>query len=220
MTIAFYETRAGHPLNTATLVLADVCRSRTMAEEEFAPNATQRILERCQTALEAARRAGVPIIFVHDPHSDAMRLQDGQSRWLTGFAPRRYESVVASKGPSCYASPYLSEILDGAGRAILLAGLLGLDAAAATAKDATRHGHRLTVLSDAVGFDSGALIRDSHAAESPRSTPDGGGSEGRLAVHAVSTKDWLAELAPPARPPRAARWQLGAPLRRHSRILG
>ncbi|MGC8536214.1 MAG: isochorismatase family protein [Rhizomicrobium sp.] len=220
MTIAFYENRARHPLSTTTLVLVDVCRSSVMAQDDVAAMAIHPVLERCRTALEAARRAGVPVIFVHDQHSDTMRLQDGQSRWLTGFAPRRYESVVASKGLSCYASPYLSEILDGAGRAILLAGLLGLEAASATAKDAARHGHRLTVLSDAVGFDSGALIRDSHATEG--AGPKHGGLDRmcHLPVHAISTKDWLTQLTPLSPPPRAAKWPLGAPLRRHSRILG
>ena len=220
MTIAFYENRARHPLSSATLVLADVCHGRPTAQNEVAAMAMHPILERCQTALEAARGAGVPVIFVHDQQSDAASLLAGQSRWLTGFEPLRYESVVASNGLSCYASPYFSEILDGSGRAILLAGLLGLDAASATAKDAARHGHHLTILSDAVGFDSAALVRGSHAIKAPGPDHGGEGGKGRLAVHAVNTKDWLAELAPASPPPRAARWQLGAQLRRQSRILG
>ena len=163
MTIAFYETRARHPLSTATLVLVDVCRGSLPTPRAPAPMATAQTLARCHEALLAARRVGVPVVFVHDQPGDAANLPPGQSRWFAGFEPRRYESVVARSAHSCYASPYFLEILDGAGRSMLLAGLLGLEAAGATAADALRHGHRLTLLSDTVGFDSTALIRSSHA---------------------------------------------------------
>ena len=214
MTIAFYENRARHPLSTATLVLVDVCQGRATARGEIAASDMHHILERCQRALEAARDAGVPVIFVHDHHSSGVGLLNTESRWFSGFKPRRYESVVASKGPSCYGSPYFSEILDGAGRSIVLAGLVGLDAATTTAEDALRHGHRLTLLSDGVGFDCDALIRSSHATQSPARYGDGKGTQGHLAVHAIRTEDWLAEIAPASPPLRTARWQAGLQLRR------
>lgn len=220
MTIAFYESRARHPLSTATLVLAHVCHGRRMREDGLATASHHAILARCQRALAAARHAGVPVIFVHEQQRDGASLLAGQSRWLDGFAPRRFESVVTSKGPSCYASPYFSEIVDGSGRAMLLAGLLDLEAAAATARDAARHGHRLTVLSDAVSFESAALIRDSHAGEDPHAGHGGGARKGRPAVHAVTTGDWIAELPPLLPSPRAMRWQGGRPVRRLSRIQG
>ena len=212
MTIAFYENRARHPLSTATLVLVDVCRGSVPAPCEPAQMSPPQTLTRCHEALLAARRVGVPVVFVHDQPVDAANLPPGESRWFAGFEPRRYESVVARSAHSCYASPYFSEILDGAGRSMLLAGLLGLEAAGATAADALHHGHRLTLLSDAVGFDSAALIRSSHAAQSPAPDQDGGGGQGHLAVHAIRTEDWLAEITPAQ--PRTARWQAGALLRR------
>ncbi len=205
MTIAFYEKRARQPLSAATLVLVDVCQGRQMEQDAVAAGAIHAILERCLTALETARRHGVPVVFVHDQRSDEAGLPIGESRWFSGFEPRRYESVVASKGPSCYASPYFSEILEGAGRSMLLAGLLGLEAAAATARDACRHGHRLTVLGDAVGFDSTALVRESLAPESKDPDLARGGGQDRLAVQAVTTLDWLALIAPATA--QAARWQ-------------
>ena len=214
MTIAFYENRARHPLSTATLVLVDVCQGSATARGEIAASDMHHILERCQRALEAARDAGVPVVFVHDQQSNGIGLLGTESRWFSGFKPRRYESVVASKGPSCYGSPYFSEILDGAGRSIVLAGLVGLGAATTTAADALRHGHRLTLLSDAVGFDCAALIRSSHATQSPAPDADGKGDQGHLAVHAIRTEDWLAEIASASPPPRAARWQAGLQLRR------
>ena len=212
MTIAFYENRARHPLSTATLVLVDVCRGSLAPLRAPAPMTTPQILARCHEALLAARRVGVPVVFVHDQPGDAANLPPGESRWFAGFEPRRYESVVARSAHSCYASPYFSEILDGAGRSMLLAGLLGLEAAGATAADALHHGHRLTFLSDAVGFDSTALIRSSHATPSPTPDQDGRRAQGHLAVHAIRTEDWLTEITPAQS--RTARWQAGAQLRR------
>jgi nicotinamidase-related amidase len=214
MTIAFYENRARQPLSAATLVLVDVCQKSVTAHREAGALATQPILARCQLALAAARRAGVPVVFVHDQRRDAQSPPGTESRWFAGFEPRRYESVVASTGPSCYASPYFSEILDGAGRSMLLAGLLSLQAATATALDAQRHGHRLTLLGDAVGFDGKRLIRESHA---PAPTDFGGAGRGgpeRLTVQAITTEDWLAEITPATPPARPARWLAGSQLRR------
>ena len=219
MTIAFYENRARHPLSTATLVLVDVCRG-SLPGRQPAPLTTPETLARCHEALLAARRVGVPVVFVHDQPGDAANLPPGQSRWFAGFEPRRYESVVARSAHSCYASPYFSEILDGAGRSMLLAGLLGLEAAGATAADALRHGHRLTLLSDAVGFDSATLIRDSHRGADPHARQGSRARKGRPALHAVTTGDWLAELTPLLPSPRAMQWQGGGPVRRLSRIQG
>ncbi|MDE2466011.1 MAG: isochorismatase family protein [Alphaproteobacteria bacterium] len=205
MTIAFYENHARHPLGAATLVLVDLCYSNLTENTDLSAPATAGILERCQTALQTARRFGVPVVFVHDHRSGDVSRLTGRSRWFTGFEPRRYESVVASSGPSCYASPYFSEILDGSGRTLLVAGLLGLSAARATAEDAARHGHRLVVLSDAVAFDSCDLVPE---------TQDNGG-QSRPGAHAVSTGDWITEISP-APPPRSASWHQGSQLRRSS----
>jgi hypothetical protein len=218
MTIAFYEKRARRSLRAATLVLVDVCRTRVAQEGTPAALATRPILARCQQALAAARNAGVPVVFVHDAREERGRLLGTESRWLAGFEPRRYESVVASSGPSCYASPYFLEILDGAGRAMLLAGLLGLHGATATAADALRYGHRLTLLSDAIDFDGANLIRASHAPGQP--TPDEKDAQERHAIEAITTAAWLAEITSASPPARADGWQATTLLYRHARTLG
>jgi hypothetical protein len=73
--------------------------------------------------------------------------------WIKGFEPKRHDSMFDRAGPSCYGSVYFDEVVEDAGRHIVVAGFLGRGGCLATAADAVSMGHGITFLSNAI-YDS------------------------------------------------------------------
>lgn len=151
MTYTFAQKQFKSALQSPTLVLVDLCRRNLTRPTETSRATAAGILVRCRAALAHARRTGIPVTFVRDRTGGRNDFGKAEAHvWIHGFEPKRHESVFERIGPSCYDSPYFEEIMNGAGRHIVIAGFVGRGGCLATAADAVRAGHAITFLKDGI----------------------------------------------------------------------
>lgn len=189
MTLEFERRQFRQTFQSQVLVLADL-RKQHLTQAGAVPRAaTAGILVRCRAVLAHARGMGLPVTFVRDrPSFSNASGSDGGSVWIKGFEPGRYDSVFERAGPSCYGNPYFDEVVEGAGRGIVVAGFAGRGGCLATAADAVSAGHAVTFLTDAIFDDLSAQVFDcSHARSLAAFT--------KFDIRAVTARHWIAATA-------------------------
>ncbi len=114
------------------------------ADDETATPATA--IGQCRLVLGFARRHGFPIAMTRWRASGA-RFRG----WLQGLEPHGSDMVFEQPRASCYSSETFAEMMSagGGGLNTVLACPINPTAWRATAADAERRGHRITLLSDA-----------------------------------------------------------------------
>lgn len=161
MTFEFERKQFGHAFQSPTLVLVDPCKKHLAETAEVSRAVAAGILVRCRAVLAHARSMGIPVTYVRDRQSSMNAPgKDGGPIWIKGFEPGRYDSVFERAGPSCYGSPYFDEVVEGAGRGIVVAGFAGRGGCLSTASDAVSMGHAVTFLTDAIFDDLSACVFD------------------------------------------------------------
>lgn len=165
MTFEFEQSQFIGSLPSSVLVLVDPCRRHLLRTSAIPRAEAAGILTNCRAALAHARATGIPVVFVRDRVLNSDSRDEGRS-WIRGFEPKRHESIFERVGPSCYGSPYFDEVIDGAGRNIVVAGFIGRGGCLATAADAVSTGHSIVFLSNALHDDLSARIFDASLAGS------------------------------------------------------
>ncbi len=189
MTLEFEQWQFRQAFQSQVLVLSDL-RKQHLTQAGAVPRAAAAgILVRCRAVLAHARSMGLPVAFVRDlPLSGNAAGSGGGSVWIKGFEPGRYDSVFERAGPSCYGNPYFDEVVEGAGRGIVVAGFAGRGGCLATAGDAMSAGHAVTFLTDAIFDDLSARFFDCSLAGSLAAFT-------KFDVRAVTARRWIAATA-------------------------
>jgi nicotinamidase-related amidase len=116
--------------------------------DDHSPAATQaaQAIENCRIALAFARRHGFPIAMTR------WRVSGARFRgWVRGLEPHASEMVFDQLRASCYSSETFADMMSsgGGGLNTVIACPINPVAWISTAGDASRRGHRITLLSDA-----------------------------------------------------------------------
>ena len=152
MTFEFERSQFRAAAPRSVLVLVDPCKRHVVEPAAPVRTGTDNMLANCRRATTHARALGIPVAFVRNRKPKTDPPNNGQG-WIDGFEPRRNDSVFERVGISCYGSPYFSEVVDGAGGNIVVAGFVGHGGCLATAADAVSARHRIVFLSDALQDD-------------------------------------------------------------------
>jgi hypothetical protein len=144
MTLPFTEKRP-RPAPPALLVLVLPSESDARRPLSLADGGTAGVLARCRKVLAHARAADVATAFVTARPRNSRRAL----RWIKGLEPRGRDMVFDRINPSCYASRYFSDAVDGY-PTLVIAGFLDMAACVATVIDAVRDHHDMVFLHDAI----------------------------------------------------------------------
>lgn len=129
------------------------------------PEPIMSTLANCRILLDHARSAGWPLGFVVAAER-ARRNVHGGLPWIDGFRPQRTDMVFETTENSCYSSEAFADAMTDAGNCYLIAGFSGECIGLATLVEASRHGHDVGLIEDAVHSEplSGCDAFESHRA--------------------------------------------------------
>ena len=150
------------------LQLAIISGSPLASSDPAVVDRMNAVVDRCASALEAARHAGMLVVHVRiafspgypeaSPHSPMMRFMRDKCVLLDGdpstafdprVAPKRDELVITKHGVSAFAGTSLEQMLRVRGvGTVILGGLVTHYAVDGTARDAHDRGFRVIVLKD------------------------------------------------------------------------
>ncbi|MBR9824982.1 MAG: cysteine hydrolase [Alphaproteobacteria bacterium] len=141
-------------MNRPALLLLDcqhhVCFTRSNARSTLV---CETVVDRIHRLLVAARHRGWRVIhsqFRADPSLDPVAILPAQP--IAGLEPLAREAVFVRKALSAYSDPDFARVISGcAGAPVYLVGFSAPFSILATAFDAVAHGHRLTVVPEAIG---------------------------------------------------------------------
>ncbi len=174
------------------LLVVDPVRRHLVGPDALPHAQSAGIVKNCRAALLYARIMNIPVAFMRDLGASKGRSEEaGLDKWLVGFEPKRNDSIFDRVGPSCYGSAYLDEVIEGAGRHIVLAGFLGRGGCLATAADALSIGHGVTFLTDAIHDSLSGRFFDSSMASSIKAFT-------RFDVRVMHTRGWATMNYEPA----------------------
>lgn len=133
-----------------TLVFLDLQQEYIASPRLFAIPDAAPALEKCQTALTHARRAGLPVAFFRMiGRSPFFNPALSYSNWIPGFEPQNSDMVFQRDKPSCYANREFAHAMTESGGHFVLAGFAGEAACLATVMEAFHRNHHVTFLADA-----------------------------------------------------------------------
>ncbi len=194
MTFEFKNQSFVDSAGQQVLLIVDPVRRYLAGADALLHAQSAGIVKNCHAALHYARMMEIPVAFMRDCNPGAKPSDDGSlDGWIAGFEPRRNDSLFDRVGPSCYGSVYLDEVIENAGRHIVLAGFLGRGGCLATAADAVSVGHGVTFLTDAIHDNLSGRLFDCSMASSIKAFT-------RFDVRVMHTRAWTTAIAPNVEP--------------------
>ena len=174
--------------NSRLLVMADLQEKNYDELADGQSFDLARSLENCMSAIQHARKLGLPIAFTRRTDSPGSIGRSAQSAWISGFEPKRSDMVFERPQPSCYANQLFDDIVSQVG-SFTIAGLVAEQTCLATAIDASHRGHHVTFLSDA------SVSRGRHDADA-RAVHVVTTKAIELFADTVTTRDWQVATSP------------------------
>src|SRR5216683_4048408 len=126
--------------NSRLLVMADLQEKNYDELADGQSFDLARSLENCMSAIQHARKLGLPIAFTRRTDSPGSIGRSAQSAWISGFEPKRSDMVFERPQPSCYTNQLFDDVVSQAG-SFAIAGLVAEQTCLATAIDASHRGH-------------------------------------------------------------------------------
>lgn len=176
------------------LLIVDPVRRHLVGADALLHAQSAGVVKNCRGALRYARMMDIPVAFMRNRNPGAKPSDDASlDGWIAGFEPKRNDSLFDRVGPSCYGGAYLDEVIENAGRHIVLAGFLGRGGCLATAADAVSIGHGVTFLTDAIHDNLSGRLFDCSMASSIKAFT-------RFDVRVMHTRVWTTAIVPSIEP--------------------
>jgi nicotinamidase-related amidase len=140
---------AGHCERWPLLVLADLDRRSLAASARAKRTTVWAVVRQCKIALLHARTHAIPVALTRRIDAPSGAADSSDAAWITGFEPQKLDRIFERVGGSFYSNPYFAEIAASCGGRVFVAGLTAEEDLRLTRQHAVRHGHAVTLLSDA-----------------------------------------------------------------------